>query len=126
MSKIDAKASPEVVSAQQLIEIGDMLNEMLKQMQTAGKGELAPLTLPVTAALQEVACSPPWRSFTVFNNGLNPVYMDVNRAYNAQNHTTPLNIGESLLVDYHAPRIERLFLSCLAGQNCVVRIFASR
>ena len=67
----------------------------------------------------------PWFSFTIFNDGPNPVYMAVNSEYPETN--TPLNPGNFLSVDFKKKdSIKQVILNCTQGNVANVRIFAMR
>jgi hypothetical protein len=122
--KPSAKVSPEVVQTILLDEISGRLADLKNSLPHAGVGIMVPMTITVISAIQELTCKPEWYGVTVFNDGPNPVYMDVNRTYNAVNFTTPLNPGEHLNFDYDQPVIVRLYFQCLAAQSTSVRLFA--
>jgi len=99
---------------------------MIKHMEMAEQGGmLHPLRIPVTAAIYELTCSPNWYSCTIFNDGPNPVYPDVNRDNNARNLVTPLNATENLVIDFEQPKIKYLYMRCAAGQTAAVRVFGT-
>lgn len=119
-----AKVSPEVVQTILLDEISGRLADLKNSLPHAGSGTMVPMTINVVSAIQELTCTPLWFGVTVLNDGPNPVFMDVNRTYNAVNFTTPLNPGEHLNFDYNQPVILRLYFQCLAAQSASVRLFA--
>lgn len=124
-AKVEGKVSPEAMTVILLDEVSGKLSDMKKHMEWSEQGgRLVPLNLSITA-LYEHACTPPWYSCTIFNDGPNPVYIDVNRDNNAVNLVTPLNNGENLVVDYEQPKIDFLYFGVVAGQTANVRVFAT-
>lgn len=81
--------------------------------------------IPVTVSGSKTVAAYPykWFSFDLYNDGPDPVYVQVNR-HTAK--TTPLNKGESLKENCKAPVIERIFLETDSGKTASVRIFAKR
>ena len=122
--KPSAKVSPEVVQTILLDEISGRLADLKNSLPHAGAGIMVPLTLPIVSALYELTCRPEWYGVSVFNDGPFPVYLDLNRTYNAVNFSTPLNPLEHLNFDYDQPVIVRLYFQCLPAQNTSVRLFA--
>jgi len=126
MVKADSEATIEELSMVLLHEIAGKLGFMVKHMEMAEQGGmLHKLNRTITAAIFEHTCSPYWYSCTIFNDGPNPVYIDVNRDDNARNLVTPLNATENLVVDYEQPKIRLLFMRCAPGQTASVRVFAT-
>jgi hypothetical protein len=111
-----------------LDEIAGRLAEIQESMQRVPTGNVEPIKLQVTDALTRISFrvfSPsPWFSFTLFNDGPDPVYPDVNKSVNARGRFVPLNAGDQLQVDMHSPKIKEIWLSCDPGKKAVVRIFA--
>ena len=99
---------------------------MIEHMEWAEQGGMmAPLSLPITAVLLERRCTPPWYSVSIFNDGPNPVYVDVNRTDNAANLITPLNLGGNLVLNYEQPKIKLMYFRCAPGLTANVRIFGT-
>lgn len=124
--KVEGKVTPEVLQTVYLDEIAGRLAEMTRRMMEAeAQGIIYPLNLPVTGVIQEIRCNPFWYSFTVFNDGPNPVYVDVNKDQNARLLVAPLNMGENLAVNFDKPRVKFLYAACAVGQTANIRIFAT-
>jgi hypothetical protein len=88
-----------------------------------GKVEMIPLSLTdrVTLLTPEEYHTMPWRSFHIYVDGPDPVYMGVNEEAVRK---APLNKGESLAVDFKKSEISKIVLYCGSGQESSVRIFA--
>lgn len=122
--KPDAKVTPEALQVILLDEIASRIGELAKyQRQDDTEGRMVPITLPVTDVLVDFGCNPPWHSFQAVNDGPNEMFLDVNTSYNAVSLNTPLLPGETLLVDYHKPRITIIYRRCAIGQTATLRLF---
>jgi hypothetical protein len=88
-----------------------------------GKVEMIPLSLTdrVTLLTPEEYHTMPWRSFDIYVDGPDPVYMAVNEVPVGK---APLNAGESLKVDMKKRKISKIILYCAAGKQSSARIFA--
>lgn len=63
----------------------------------------------------------PWNEFTIYNDGGDPVYVDINEI---KAHDTPLNMDEAVSFNMKSPSIHEVFLQCDTGDSCDVRIYA--
>jgi len=125
-AKVNGKVSPEAMQIILLDEIAGRLADLKKHMEWAQQGGMIhPLSETITAAMYERTCSPPWYSATIFNDGPNPVYPDVNRDNNARNLITPLNMGDQMTMDFEQPKIKVLFMRCAVGQTANIRLFGT-
>lgn len=86
-------------------------------------GIVDPRTISVSGSKTVEAYPYAWFSFDLYNDGPDPVYVQVNR-HTAK--TTPLNSGESLKENCKAPVIKRIFLETDSGKTASVRIFGKR
>jgi len=63
----------------------------------------------------------PLFAVTLYNDGPDEVYPSVNE----HQKTTPLKPGETLTIDFHVPRIERLYLDVDEGKKSYIRGFGT-
>jgi hypothetical protein len=63
----------------------------------------------------------PLFAVTLYNDGPDEVYPSVNE----HQKIAPLKPGETLTIDYHAPRIERLYLDVDEGKKAYIRGFGT-
>lgn len=131
MSKLDefkqatkVKGMPEVLMLIYLDEIAGRLTEIYASMQKSAVGVVEPLSVSVADKSYMVKPSNPWISFTAFNDGPDPVYINVNEKSGVLD--TPLNSGDDLTVNMETAKIHRLYLQCDKGKTASVRIFAKR
>ena len=121
-----SKVTPEALQLIYLDEIAGLLNDQLERMEESeGSGLIDTVSVTVTSPIFELSV-PDWYSFTIFNDGPNPVFVDVNVDYNVRSFDTPLNATEDLVVDFEKPKIKRVFLGVQAGNVAAVRIFGSK
>jgi hypothetical protein len=117
-----SKVSPEVFQTVLLDEIAERLLH-LEELLAKPRGCVYPIRVAVEklTIIDFVRGYPYTRLFaiTLFNDGPDSVYPSVN---DYQKHT-PLNTGESLTLEYHSPRIEKLILDVDEGKTANVRGF---
>jgi hypothetical protein len=63
----------------------------------------------------------PLFAVTLYNDGPDEVYPSVN----IHQKTTPLKPGETLIIDFHAPRIKKLYLDIDEGKKAYIRGFGT-
>jgi len=89
-------------------------------------GKMEPLSLTITdyptILTRRNTTNMPWTSFTIYNDGVDPIYITINGDF-VQTHT-PINAGESVAVDMHIRQIEKVVLVCATGNTANVRVFA--
>jgi hypothetical protein len=122
------------IQTQILYDIASMLEEQHKTIAelyqtyrlTIPEGKFIPLTVPVTDIPTELSPkntpTMPWIIFTIFNDGVNGVYIRVNEDL-IQTHT-PLNPAENITIGFAQPKINKVTLVCLPTLTSSVRIFA--
>lgn len=125
----EERVEPAPLSVALLYKLLKAQRETLKVLKSQiPKGEFRPITLQIsnTPTVLEPKSIPemPWIKFTIFNDGPDPVYLEVNEEFLQQ--TTPLNIDESLAVDMITPQIEKVRLFCAVGQTASVRLFTKK
>ncbi len=118
-----AKVSPEVLQLIYQDEIAGKIGDLLDLIKSERPQGLTPQHQLTIMTYLEFMCSPPWFAFTLFNDGPDPVYMNVNRVTPINPVTPPLNKGESLTVDMKTAKIEKLFFQTVAGQTANIRLF---
>lgn len=124
--KLEGKVSPAVIQVIYLDEIAGLLFEQLERMEEAeNEGVLDTISVTINVPLFEMPVKD-WYSASFFNDGPNPVFVDVNNDGNVRGFGTPLNLGENLVVNYEKPRIKRIFAGVQAGLVAGIRIFGTR
>lgn len=126
--KIDGKVTPEAAQLIMLDEIAGLLHDQLQRMEEAeAEGVIDQISLPITPAIYELIIKPPWYSFSLVNDGPAPVFIDVNRDMNAVNFNTPVNLNQTIVVNFEKPRIRTIYLATQPPAPLAnVRIFGSR
>jgi hypothetical protein len=113
---------PEVLQAALLDEIAERLYR-LEQLQAKPKGSIYPIKVMVTEIkiINFVEHYPytPMFAVTLFNDGPDEVYPSVN----VHQRETPLYSGENVTIEFHAPKIEKLFLAVNDGKKANIRGF---
>lgn len=115
--------------------MADLLEELVERntrfhaewKQTLPEGNVISLGYNVTdvkTRLMPEEATPfmPWRAFTLFNDGPNPVYVPVNEE--AYVNRQPIRAGEQLRVDMKKRIIEKIVLYCDPGNVAFIRLFA--
>ena len=68
---------------------------------------------------RKLESSLPWRSVLILNNGPGELYVGINESRAVQK--APLLSGESMTVDFRAPRIEKIVLESVGSSSVKVR-----
>lgn len=125
MVKLDAKVTPEVIMVQYLDELAGRLKDIHDtEERTRPQGLLQEFAYNVDHEI-EVRCTPPWFSFTVFNDGPAAIVVDVNRLIPVNPFRAPLYDGDRLTIDFKEAKILKVFLQpFVAGANGNVRVYA--
>jgi len=93
---------------------------------TIPEGKVEPIELSITEELTvltpEVYRTMPWRSFDLWVDGPDPVYIGVNEE--SINEKAPLSKGEHLEVNMQKPLVQKIILFCQKGKTSSVRIYA--
>lgn len=135
--RIDTKVSPEALQVMYLDEIAGKMDDLSKRMLEVGdsllsikdmmpktpEGITANASGSATDVLDTLSFSPAVFSCQINNDGPNPVFVDVN---NAPSGNAPLNAGEQIVFDMHAPKIGSLYFKCAVGQTASLRVFTVR
>lgn len=126
----------QMLQLQILYDMAGMLEDIAETLahhqsefkSTIPQGKLEPIGLLITdtrTVLKKENCpTMPWITFNLFNDGPNPVYVDVNK--DQPSLTAPLAIGDAIQVDMKVPKIKRVLLICSSGNTAAVRIYAKR
>ena len=134
---IETKVSPEALQVMYLDEIAGKMDDLAKRMLEVGDSlliikDMMPKTpegitenfsASATDILDNLSFSPAIFSCQINNDGPSPVFIDIN---SAPSGNAPLNAGEQIVFDMHAPKILYLYYRCAAGQTASLRIFAVR
>lgn len=113
------------IQSQVLMDMAGLL-ETLLQVELAGIPEIfRQYEVSVTAAVTQLDAGTistmPWIAFVLYNDGPDPVYVQVNEQRNLKG---PLNIGEQIRYDMKHSIIKRVYLQCGAGDTAAVRIYS--
>ena len=120
---------------QLMVEMVDIMYEQLATMKDAVPTLLKKYSFNITDNILEInedkLPSLPWISFTLYNEGGDPVHVYVNEygkeesQYINPEPTDPtIGKGDSIVVDMKAPKIKKIILFCENGKTATVRIFA--
>lgn len=128
---VEVMATEQRPYAQQAIQSQVMMDmagflESLLEVQLAGIPEVVrqyeqSVTDAVTQLDATSISTMPWITFTLYNDGPDPVYVQVNeqRALKA-----PLRANEQIKYNMKHSAIRRVYLQCVTGGTADVRIFA--
>lgn len=125
----------QIIQTQLLNDIAGILYEQLATMKDALPDLMKKYSFEITDSILEINSdklpSLPWISFTLFNDGADPVHVYVNEygkeesQYISPEPTDPtIGSGDSMVVDMKASKIRKLILFCDNGKTATVRIFA--
>jgi hypothetical protein len=125
VERSDPRVRPDVLMAALLDEIAERLLRIeqrlsrIEELQAKPRGFIFPINLTVT---EPTAIEPPFPLFslTLFNDGPDDVFPGY-----PEQAETPLMAGESLVVNFNAPRIAKIFLFIQAGKTARVRGFGA-
>lgn len=134
---LETKVSPEALQvmyldeiagkmddlSNRMLEVGDSLLAIKALMPKTPEGITANSSASATETLDSLAFSPAVFSCQINNDGPNPVFVDIN---NAPSGNAPLNAGDQIVFDMHAPKIGNLYYKCAAGQTASLRMFTVR
>jgi len=115
----------QLIQVQILYDLAGMMEDLLdttKSMVPEGKTIPREYIVPSTRALEidhKLESSLPWRSIDVTNNGPDELYVTINE--NRVVEKAPLLKGESMSIDFRAPRIGRIILSSVGSSSVKVR-----
>ncbi len=119
-----------------LYDMAGLLEELVERntrfhaewKETIPVGKFKPLTISVTDSITELSPlnvpTMPWMTFTIYNDGPNPVFIMVNEEFIQE--VTPLNSGENITVNMKKRQIAKIFLHCAPGLTTSIRIFSLR
>jgi hypothetical protein len=114
------EAEPIMVAL--LDEIAERLLS-LEKLSAKPKGKIYPINITVSKLeiIDFINGYPrePLFSISIFNDGPDEVYPSVN----THQKRTPLKYGEPLSIEFHAPRIEKLYLDVDEGKKANIRGF---
>jgi len=118
-----------VMQTQMLYDVANFLETIserlinVEALLVKPKGYVVPINVEVTKTevLNFISATPytPLFSVSLFNDGPDEVYPSVNDLQNR----TPLKPGENISLDFHAPKIEKLFLDVDEGKKAKIRGF---
>lgn len=115
----------QILQTQLLYDIAGMIDELKTRFEeTLPEGFVMNYELTVVDE-HTIKAHKPFFSFTLVNDGPDPVYYFVNRRLPAQVET-PVNPGEHSVVDFRRGVIWKIILYCPPGDTASVRIKALR
>ena len=85
------------------------------------RGLIQTYNIAATDVIQEIKVDYPAQSITIFNDGVDSVFIGVNTTGRPK---ATLNNGEQLNIDYEVHKIRLLYLQCNPGEVANVRIIA--
>jgi hypothetical protein len=119
----------QVLQTQILYDIAGMIDETVERILNVEKllvkpkGYIHPIKITVDkiTLIDFITKIPytPLFSITIFNDGPDEVYPSVN----TYQKLTSLKYGESLTIEFHTPRIEKLYLDVDEGKKANIRGF---
>jgi len=114
----------QAIQLQVLQDIASLLETLNERIEDMKAECLHPIELEVDERGKTLERSEyptmPWISFTLFNEGPNPVYVVINDFY----RKVPLMPEEPLTVDFRSHKIMKVFLFCNPKQKAKVRLYA--
>ena len=125
----------QIIQTQLLNDIAGILYEQLATMKDAVPDLMKKYSFEITDSILEINVdkipSLPWISFTLYNDGNDPVHVYVNEYGKEESqYISPepgdptIDSGDTMVVDMKAPKIKKLILFCDNGKTATVRIFA--
>jgi len=116
-----------LIQFQLLYDMASILEDLLDLTKsTIPEGKTIPREYTVTNKPTEIdrkmESSLPWRSMDLVNYGPNKLYVTINESRVVEK--APLAMGESMRIDFRAPKIERIVL--LSTGSSVVRMMGTR
>ena len=125
----------QIIQTQLLNDIAGILYEQLATMKDAVPDLMKKYSFDITDSILEINVdkipSLPWISFTLYNDGADPVHVYVNEYGKEESqYISPepgdptIDSGDTMVVDLKAPKIKKLILFCDNGKTATVRIFA--
>lgn len=126
---------PQVVQIQLLNDIAGILYEQLAVMKDSIPDLVKKYKFNITDSLTEIdediIPTLPWIAVTIFNDGADPVHIDINEYSGERDPLTglltdpSLASGDSLVIDMRASKIKKIYFVCDTGETATVRVYAA-
>lgn len=116
------RMDPSIMTFVMLASIASQAVKIRKYFDDrTSKGYIRPYNVTVTDVIMELKIDHPSQSFSLHNDGPNPVNVGVN---NPSLQRAPININEDMAVDFETHKLKWLYLQCARAQTANVRIIA--